>query len=67
MRLSRSDVVVDPTDEPVGYLQVVFVKKESGSPTDILYNDRFIQITIVLWVACIYVLLYLPHSPIFNK
>jgi len=48
------------------YLQVVFVKKESGSPTDILYNDRFIQLTIVLWVVCIYALLYLPKSPIFN-
>jgi decaprenyl-phosphate phosphoribosyltransferase len=49
------------------YLQVVFVKKQSGSPTDILYKDRFIQVTIVLWIACIYVLLYLPKSPIFNK
>jgi len=49
------------------YLQVVFVKKQSGSPTDILYNDRFIQVTIVLWIACVYVLLYLPHTPIFNK
>jgi 4-hydroxybenzoate polyprenyltransferase len=49
------------------YLQVVFVKKQSGSPTDVLYKDHFIQITIILWIACIYVLLYLPHSPIFNK
>ncbi|MFI5140033.1 MAG: decaprenyl-phosphate phosphoribosyltransferase [Sphingobacteriales bacterium] len=48
------------------YLQVVFVKKQSGSPTDILYNDRFIQLTIILWVVCIYALLYLPKSPIFN-
>ncbi|HWZ04746.1 MAG TPA: decaprenyl-phosphate phosphoribosyltransferase, partial [Mucilaginibacter sp.] len=43
------------------YLQVVFIKKQSGSPTEILYKDHFIQITIVLWIACIYVLLYLPH------
>ncbi len=49
------------------YLQVVFVKKESGSPTDILFHDRFIQVTIVLWIGCIYALLYLPHSPIFNQ
>ena len=49
------------------YLQVVFVKKQSGSPTDILFKDRFIQITIVLWIACIYVLLYLPRAPIFNQ
>jgi 4-hydroxybenzoate polyprenyltransferase len=49
------------------YLQVVFVKKEAGSPTEVLYKDRFIQITIVLWIGCIYALLYLPHSPIFNR
>jgi decaprenyl-phosphate phosphoribosyltransferase len=49
------------------YLQVVFIKKQSGSPTEILYKDRFIQITILLWIICIYVLLYLPHAPIFNK
>lgn len=49
------------------YLQVVFVKKQSGSPTDILYKDKFILITMLLWVACIYVLLYLPHAPIFIK
>jgi decaprenyl-phosphate phosphoribosyltransferase len=48
------------------YLQVVFVKKKSGSPTDILYKDRFIQVTILLWMACIYILLYLPKSPIFS-
>jgi decaprenyl-phosphate phosphoribosyltransferase len=49
------------------YLQVVFVKKDSGSPTDILYKDHFIQVTILLWIACFFTILYLPHSPIFNK
>jgi decaprenyl-phosphate phosphoribosyltransferase len=49
------------------YLQVVFVKKDSGSPTEILFKDHFIQITILLWVACFFTILYLPHSPIFNK
>jgi decaprenyl-phosphate phosphoribosyltransferase len=49
------------------YLQVVFVKKDSGSPTEILYKDRFIQVTIVLWIACFFIILYLPHSPIFIK
>jgi len=49
------------------YLQVVFVVKKSGSPTDILYKDRFIQITLLLWVLSIYVLLYLPKTPIFNR
>ena len=49
------------------YLQVVFVKKDSGSPTEILYKDRFIQVTILLWIACFFIILYLPQSPIFNK
>jgi decaprenyl-phosphate phosphoribosyltransferase len=49
------------------YLQVVFIKQQSGSPTEILYKDRFIQVTIALWVVCIYILLYLPHSPILIK
>jgi decaprenyl-phosphate phosphoribosyltransferase len=48
------------------YMQIVFVKKDSGSPTDTLYSDRFIQTTVVLWVISIYILLYLPHHPIFN-
>ena len=48
------------------YLQVVFVKKQSGSPTDTLYSDRFIQATIALWVISIYILLYLPHHQIFK-
>ncbi|WP_295795815.1 decaprenyl-phosphate phosphoribosyltransferase [Mucilaginibacter sp.] len=49
------------------YMQVVFVKKNSGSPTDILYKDRFIQITILLWILSVYIILYLlPSTPIFN-
>jgi decaprenyl-phosphate phosphoribosyltransferase len=49
------------------YLQIVFVKKDSGSPTEILYKDRFIQVTVLLWIASFFIILYLPHSPIFNK
>ena len=41
------------------YLQITFVLKKSGSPTEILYKDFFIQITLVLWVISIYVILYL--------
>jgi hypothetical protein len=49
------------------YMQVVFVMKNAGSPTDILYKDRFIQVTIVLWIASVYIILYLlPSTPIFN-
>ncbi len=49
------------------YLQITFVLKKSGSPTEILYKDFFIQITLALWVISIYVILYLRDVTIFNK
>jgi decaprenyl-phosphate phosphoribosyltransferase len=49
------------------YLQITFVLKKSGSPTEILYKDFFIQITLVLWVISIYVILYLRDVTIFYK
>jgi hypothetical protein len=48
------------------YLQIVFVQADSGSPTKILYRDRFIQITIFLWVASYIVILYLKDLTIFK-
>lgn len=49
------------------YMQVVFVMKNAGSPTDILYKDRFIQVTIFLWIVSVYIILYLlPSTPIFK-
>ena len=48
------------------YLQITFVQKKSGSPTEILYKDFFIQITLVLWVISIYVILYLRDVTIFK-
>ncbi len=32
------------------YLQIVFVLKDSGSPTKIILKDRFIQCTIIGWI-----------------
>ncbi|HXB29670.1 MAG TPA: decaprenyl-phosphate phosphoribosyltransferase [Puia sp.] len=49
------------------YLQITFVLKKSGSPTEILYKDFFIQITLALWVFSIYAILYLRDITIFNK
>jgi len=49
------------------YLQITFVLKKSGSPTEILYKDYFIQITLALWVLSIYVILYLKDTNIFSK
>ena len=40
------------------YLQIILVQNEAGSPTDVLYKDRFIQITLLLWVASFSALLY---------
>ncbi|MFY0255644.1 decaprenyl-phosphate phosphoribosyltransferase [Chitinophaga sp. 30R24] len=42
------------------YLQITYVENNTGSPTKILYKDRFIQLTIILWVLSFYVLIYLP-------
>ena len=47
------------------YLQISLVKNEAGSPTEILYKDRFIQICILLWISSFYVILYLHKFTIF--
>ncbi len=41
------------------YLQVAIVDGRSGSPTKILFQDRFIQCCIVLWLAIFIAILYL--------
>jgi decaprenyl-phosphate phosphoribosyltransferase len=48
------------------YLQITFVLKKSGSPTEILYKDLFIQITLALWILSIYAILYLRDVTIFR-
>ena len=48
------------------YLQLVYVQQDSQSPTKILYNDRFIQITIILWIISFYVILYVKDVNIFK-
>jgi decaprenyl-phosphate phosphoribosyltransferase len=47
------------------YLQITFVLKKSGSPTEILYKDRFIQCTLLLWMLSIYGILYLRGKTFF--
>ena len=44
------------------YLQIVLVLNQAGSPTEILYKDRFVQITIILWIIAFYVILYLRNA-----
>jgi len=48
------------------YLQIVFVQNKAGSPTEILYKDRFIQLTLILWVGSFYVILYLKDLKFFE-
>jgi decaprenyl-phosphate phosphoribosyltransferase len=48
------------------YLQLIFVDQSSQSPTKILYKDRFIQLTILLWVISFYIILYMKDVHIFK-
>lgn len=41
------------------YLQIALVENNSGSPTKILYSDLFIKITLIGWILCFYVIIYL--------
>lgn len=48
------------------YLQIIFVQAASGSPTKILYKDRFIQATLLLWIASFYLIIYYKDVTIFK-
>ena len=49
------------------YLQIIYVQADAGSPTKILYKDRFIQITLLLWIASYILIIYLKDRIIFAK
>jgi 4-hydroxybenzoate polyprenyltransferase len=49
------------------YLQITFIHNKAGSPTDVLYRDRFIQVTLLLWAASFFVILYLRDLTFFKK
>ena len=48
------------------YLQIIYVLADSGSPTKILYKDRFIQITLLLWIASYISIIYTKDVTLFN-
>ncbi len=48
------------------YLQLIYVQADSQSPTKILYKDRFIQITILLWIISFYIILYSKDITVFK-
>jgi 4-hydroxybenzoate polyprenyltransferase len=40
------------------YLQITFVEGNSGSPTSLLYRDKFIIIVIIGWITSFYLIIY---------
>lgn len=40
------------------YMQITFVEKKSGSPTDIVYKDRFLQVTLLAWIVAFVLFAY---------
>lgn len=44
------------------YLQLTFVENNTGSPTRILYKDRFIQLTILCWIISFCFIIYQPAN-----
>lgn len=49
------------------YLQITFVLNKAGSPTEILYKDRFIQVTLLLWMLSFYFILYMKDITVFDR
>lgn len=47
------------------YLQITFIHNKAGSPTEVLFRDRFIQVTLLLWIASFFVILYLRDTTFF--
>lgn len=41
------------------YLQITFVKKDSGDPTKALIKDSFLQIVLIGWIFTFWILLYI--------
>jgi hypothetical protein len=42
----------------IRYIQITVVDKNSGSPIDVLWKDKFLQITIVLWALTFLFIIY---------
>lgn len=40
------------------YLQITFVEERSGSPTTVLYQDKFILTTLIGWLISFYLIIY---------
>lgn len=42
------------------YLQIMFVERQSGDPTELVWTDRFLQGAIMGWAVCFGLILYYP-------
>jgi 4-hydroxybenzoate polyprenyltransferase len=40
------------------YLQITFVEQDSGSPTSVLFKDKFILVTVLGWITSFYFIIY---------
>jgi hypothetical protein len=49
------------------YLQIIFVQAEAGSPTKVLFKDRFIQLSIVGWIISFYFIIYVKDIILFKQ
>lgn len=43
----------------IRYLQITIVDVKSGSPTKVLLHDRFLQLCLLGWAICYFIILYL--------
>jgi 4-hydroxybenzoate polyprenyltransferase len=43
------------------YIQIALVENNTGSPTQLLYSDAFLKVTIVGWIVSFYIIIYF-HS-----
>ena len=43
------------------YMQVTIVAGKSGSPTKVLFKDRFVQLCLIGWILAFILIIYLPQ------
>ncbi|MBI1184194.1 decaprenyl-phosphate phosphoribosyltransferase [bacterium] len=43
------------------YVQITLVEFKSGSPTTVLYKDKFLQLSIALWLGSLFFIIYLSR------
>ena len=48
------------------YMQITFVEYRSGSPVQVLYQDRFLKVVITLWLLCFVYFIYIDSLSVTN-